>query len=77
MIVIYIYVLLHIFSIVAYHRILNVVPCAIQWGWHLFIHSLYNSIHLLIPNSKSVALPYPLPGNHKTVIYVCESVSVS
>ena len=43
-----------------------------------FILSIYNSLHLLIPNSQSVPPPpfFPL-GNHKSVLYVCESVSVS
>ena len=42
----------------------------------LFIHSLYsNSLHLLIPNSQSIPLPLLLSlGNHKSVLYVCESV---
>ena len=42
----------------------------------LFIHSQYNSLHLLIPSSPSLPLP-PLPlGNHKSIIHVYESVSV-
>ena len=42
-----------------------------------FIDSIYNSSHLLIPNSQSIPPPDPLPlGNHKSVVYVCESVSV-
>ena len=36
----------------------------------LFIHSKCNSLHLPTPNSK---LPF---GNHKSVLYVCESVSI-
>ena len=44
----------------------------------LFIHPIYNNLHLLIPNSQSILPPLPLPlGNHKSVLYVCESVSVS
>ena len=44
----------------------------------LFIHSKCNSLHLLTPNSPSTPLlpPFPL-GNHKSVLYVCESVSNS
>ena len=49
----------------------------------LFIHSMCNSLHLLIPNSQSIPLlptpapPYPLPWqSHKSVFYVFESVSV-
>ena len=34
----------------------------------LFIHSRYNSLHLLIQNSQSISPPCPLhPGNHKSV----------
>ena len=41
----------------------------------LFIHSLYNSLHLLTPNSQSIPSPSPSPlGNHKSVLYVCESM---
>ena len=41
-----------------------------------FIQSLYSSLYLLIPNSQSIPPPpHPL-GNHKSVLYVCESVSV-
>ena len=33
--------------------------------------------HLLIPNSQSISAPCPLPlGNHKSVLHVCESLSV-
>ena len=43
----------------------------------LFIHSIYNSLQL-IPSSRSVSSPLALLiGNHKSVLYVCESVSVS
>ena len=35
---------------------------------------LYNSLHLLIPNSQ-IHLSLPL-DNHKSVLYVCKSVSV-
>ena len=34
---------LKFFSIMVYHRILNIVPCAIQ----LFIHPIYNCLHLI------------------------------
>ena len=35
-----------------YHRILNMVPCAIQLDLidKLFFHSVYNSLHLVTPN---------------------------
>ena len=42
----------------------------------LFICSIYNSLHLLIPNSQSIPLPLsPLLG--KSVLHGCESLSVS
>ena len=46
----------------------------------LFIHSTYNSLHLLIPNSQYI-LPecYPPPrhlGNHKSVSDVCRPCTV-
>ena len=38
----------------------------------LFIQSVYDSLHLLLPNSQSIASPsFPL-GNHKSVLYVCD-----
>ena len=44
----------------------------------MFTHSRYNSFHLLTPNSQSFPPPPPFSlGNHKSVLYVCESVSVS
>ena len=65
------------FSIMVYHRILNMAPCA--RGTLLSSHSLYNSLHLLILNSQST-LPPPSPhllGNYSPVLYVCESVSIT
>ena len=44
----------------------------------LFIHSIYNSLHLLISNSQPILFPPRLLlGNHKSVLYVCESASDS
>ena len=59
------------FSIMACQGRLNRVPCALHIRT-LFIHPLYNSLHLLIPNSQSIP-PHPL-GNHKFILSVCESV---
>ena len=42
----------------------------------LFIHYKCNSLHLLIPNSQSIPLPTLLLGNHKSVVCVCESISL-
>ena len=58
----------------AYHRILNMVSCAL---FFLFLHSLYNSLHLLIQNTQSILLPLLLSLGNKSVLYVCESFSVS
>ena len=38
-------------------------------------HAIYNSLHLIVSNSNSVVLP--LLGNHKSVLYICEPISVS
>ena len=65
-----------------YHRIFVIVSCAIQlpvlYSWTLlFIHPIYISLHLLIPNSQSIPPSPPLPsGNHKSVVYICQSISV-
>ena len=41
------------------------------------MYPLYTSLHLLVPNSQPFALPTIVPtGNHKSDLYVCESVSV-
>ena len=54
--------------IVLCHRILNIVPCAIQWDFVVY-RSVFNSLHLLIPSSQSFP-PSPL-GNHKSVLFIC------
>ena len=43
----------------------TVRPCCLS-------HPVYNALHLLMSNSQSISL-LPL-GNHKSVIYVCESL---
>ena len=66
------------FSMIVYHRILNVVPCAVYNRTLLFIHSIYSRIYLLTPDSRSIPFPLYLPlGKHRSVLFVCESVSVS
>ena len=57
------------FSITVYHRILNVVPCAL--GPCCFPTLLKNSLLTQIPNPS-----LPL-GNHKSVFCVCESLFIS
>ena len=58
-----------------YHRILNVVPM-LDSRTLLFIHPIYNSLHLLIPNSHSI-LSSPALWQTQSVPCVCKSVSVS
>ena len=61
-----------------YHRILNIVVCALPCGILLFIHSLYKSSHLLIPTAHSIPPSPPAPlGNHQLVLHVRDFVSVS
>ena len=64
-VIIYIYFFFFkFFPIMVYHRILSIAPCAIQQD--LVVYPL----HLLIPNSQSIPLPYPLHlSNHKSVLY--------
>ena len=50
-----IYILFPIFSIMDYHRILNIALCAMQQTL-LFILPTYTSLHLLIPNSQLLLL---------------------
>ena len=51
-----VYIFFFIFSsIMVYHRILNIVSCAIEKD--LVIQSIYNSLHLLMP---SLLTPSPL-----------------
>ncbi|KAB0341788.1 hypothetical protein FD754_018714, partial [Muntiacus muntjak] len=52
---------------------------AVTWGCRtlLFSYPIYNSLHLLTPNSQPFPPLLPLPlGNHKSVLYVYESISV-
>ena len=63
------------FSIMAYHKMLNIVPCAVQRD---LVYSPYTKL-FASANPKLPILPFPtlLPtGNHKSVLYVFVSVSV-
>ena len=45
------------FSILVFHRILNIVPCAITQWTLLFIHPIYTyRVHLLLLSSQSIPL---------------------
>lgn len=58
-----------------YHRILVQL---VEYSALQFIHSLYNSLHLLIQTSPSVPLPAPSPlAIRQSVPYVHDSVSAS
>ena len=69
---IYIHTLFFIFfSIMVYYRLFNIVPCAIQqdlYPQQFFIHSTYNSLHLLIPNSQSI--PPLLPSTWFLMLFL-------
>lgn len=56
----FIYISFYIFSIIVSHRILYIFPC--YTIGYFFIHSIYNSLHLLSPNSQTIPPPssYPL-----------------
>ena len=56
----FIYISFYIFSIIVSHRILYIFPC--YTIGYFFIHSIYNSLHLLTPNSQIIPPPssYPL-----------------
>ena len=57
----HIYIFKIFFSIMVYHSLLNTVPCDIQLDL-VFIHSLCNSLCLLIPNSQSIPPLTPFPS---------------
>ena len=54
----------------------NWIKCPVLYSrTALLIHSKRDHLHLLTPNSPSFPLPPCLPlSNHKSVLYVCESV---
>ena len=73
---IYIYILFHILF---YYWLLKNIENSFLYYWALlFTHSICNGLHLLIPDAQSIP-PLPLLplGNHRPVLCVCESVSVS
>ena len=75
--VIHLYIFFFIFfSIVIYHGIL--IQFFVLYNRALlFIHPIYNSLYLLTSISHSNPPPTPSPlGNHKSVPYDCESVSI-
>ena len=64
------------FSIMVYHRIVTIVP-VLYSRTLLFIHPLYNNLHLRIPNPRSFP-PHPsssLPAT-KSVRHMCFVVCI-
>ena len=54
------------------------IPLPVLYSRMLFIHSKCNSLHLLTPTFHSIPpLKRLSPGNHESVLYVHESISVS
>ena len=49
-----------LFSIMVYHRILNIFPYAIQQEYLVVYPFIYNSFCLLVPDSQAVS-PTPSP----------------
>ena len=64
---IYIYILFHILF---HYSLFQDVECS-SLCYTLFIHSKYNSLHLLIPSSHSIP---PRLGNHKCVLFVVQKL---
>ena len=63
---------LMLFYIMVYHRILNIVPCAIQW--ELFAHILQKIVYIC--KSQLPVLPSPLPFPLVTTSLFYMSVSL-
>ena len=59
------------FSTMVYHRILNIDTCAIYNRTLVLIHSVYNSLQLLIPNSQSFPSP-PTPLAPTSLFLICK-----
>ena len=51
------------YSIVVCHRILNIVPCCVQWDLAVYPPYIVAIYSLLIPDSQSIP---PQSGNHKS-----------
>ena len=74
---IYIYTFFFIFfSIIVYHRILNIVPCAIQQDFVVYPFYVYQFTSANQTPNPTLSHPIFL-GNHRPVLYVSDSISVS
>ena len=74
---IYVYSFFIIFSTMVYHWILNTVPCTIQEDFVVYPFYTYRfaSANLKLPIQLSPTSL--LLGNHQSVLYASDSVSVS
>ena len=59
-----------------YYRVLDIVPCD---RILLFIHSLYNNLLLLVPNSQSIPplSPSPLATTNLFSVFACFGLQIS
>ena len=75
---IHIYILFHILFHYGLSQDIEYSSLVLYSRTLLYINLIYNTLHLLIPNSQSILPPLPLPiGNHRFVLYVWGSVFVS
>ena len=75
---IYIYMFFILFSIMVYHKIVNIVPSTLPYNLVVYPSYLDKSLHLLTPTFHPIPLPTPFHlGNHKSVLYISEAASVS
>ena len=75
------YLYIHSFSHTIFHHVLaqqtEYSSLCCTAGTSFLIHSKCKSLQQPTPNSQFTPLPpYTLLGNHKSVLYVCEAVSV-
>ena len=63
------------FSIMAYHRVLNIAPVLYSRTLS-FVHSVHSSLHLLTPTSHTQPSPLLHLGNQNSAFCISESVSV-
>ena len=75
MIQLYIYICIFFFisfSIMVYHKIVNIITCAVQQNLVYTIYLVYTGLHLLIPNSQSSPLfPTAFLQVYSLCLWVC------
>ena len=67
---------LHTYILFNYSLLQDIEYSSLCYTVGLVIHSVYNGLQLLTPNSQSIPHPNLAFGNHKSVLSICESVSV-